>query len=165
MVRSPSWVNADPVEHEAAAHGWWRAADGYWYPPDARPGELWQGEVRGPHGEHPPGPGWWLASNYQWYPPDARPGEVWGTPVAGVSRESRAGATAQWDGRSANRNDAAMLAAGGLVLIILGIVLLSALERLSPGAGAWMRLAAWLPVGVGSSLTLLGAMRYLEPAK
>ena len=65
-----------------AAQGWWRASDGYWYPSDARPGEMWTGQVRGPHGERPPGPGWWLASDYQWYPPDAQPGEVWGDPIA-----------------------------------------------------------------------------------
>ena len=65
-----------------AAQGWWRASDGYWYPSDARPGEMWTGQVRGPHGERPPGPGWWLASDYQWYPPDARPGELWDDPIA-----------------------------------------------------------------------------------
>lgn len=64
--------------------GWWRASDGYWYPPEARPDAPWHGPARGPHGEDPPGPGWWLASDYQWYPPDAKPGEVWAEPVAVV---------------------------------------------------------------------------------
>ena len=155
-----------------AAQGWWQAADGYWYPPQARPGQLWQGDVIGPHGEQPPGPGWWLASDYQWYPPDARPGEYWRDPVAATGTRLRPAATAPapMPARtmtviSSGRNDAALIAAAGLVLIILGVVLLTAVRALYPDATTALRLMAWLPVGAGSSVILIGAMRYLGMAE
>ena len=34
-----------------------------------------------------------------------------------------------------------------------------------PEAGTAVRLLAWSPVAVGSAVTLLGALRYLEPAR
>lgn len=175
----------EPVKREAAAQGWWRAADGYWYPPEARPGQLWKGEVIGPHGEEPPGPGWWLASDYQWYPPDAKPGELWRDPVAkfddgdqpaaGRGGKAVKTATAPAGARQGarpstvpagpDRSDAALMTASGLVLIILGIALLAAIRAFAPDASTLVRLLAWLPVAVGSSVTLIGAVRYLGLAK
>ncbi|MFN0027893.1 MAG: hypothetical protein ACKV2O_12050 [Acidimicrobiales bacterium] len=171
------------------AQGWWRAADGFWYPPQARPGQLWMGEVRGPHGETPPGPGWWMANDYRWYPPEARPGELWEAPPsfrgipafqegseaatsledlhpefafseepAGLSA-ARAEAGSQ-PGRDA-KDEAALLTALGLLLIILGVVLLAGVRLQWPDASAALRLLAWVPVAAGSSLTLIGSTRYL----
>jgi len=147
------------------------------------------GQVRGPHGEKPPGPGWWLASDYQWYPPDARPGEMWGDPIArrdplGAGRPPRVPAAVRPErpvravrtarpepavavnrpGSVFARTDVA-LAMIGLLLIAVGVVLLATIRLRVPDAGTAVRLLAWSPVAVGSAVTLLGALRYLEPAR
>jgi len=143
------------------------------------------GQVRGPHGEKPPGPGWWLASDYQWYPPDAQPGAVWGDPIARRDpvvtgraprvpgavrpprpvRPARPAATAAYRyGALFTRMDVA-LATIGLLLIAVGVVVLAAVRLQVPEAGTAVRLLAWSPVAVGSAVTLLGALRYLEPAR
>ncbi len=41
--------------------GWWFAADGRWYPPEAHPAA-----------QLPP-PGWWQGNDGRWYPPEAHP--------------------------------------------------------------------------------------------
>lgn len=147
------------------------------------------GEVRGPHGETPPGPGWWMANDYCWYPPEARPGELWEAPpslrgipadVAGSGsassdRDLRADvlcsgeradrstptADATWRPTRERKDEAALLTALGLMLIILGVVLLAGVRLQWPDASALVRLLAWVPVAAGSSLTLIGSMRYL----
>lgn len=186
MADSPPWANAAVVKREVA-QGWWRAADGFWYPPQARPGQLWMGEVRGPRGETPPGPGWWMASDYRWYPPEASPGQLWEAPpslrgipagAAPVSAEDVAEAEhwarsqqaeddrmPAWSSPSDRelKDDAALLTALGLLLIILGVVLLAGVRMRWPEASALIRLLAWAPVAAGSSLTLVGATRYLAP--
>lgn len=163
MAASPSWRNAAHVNRDVAP-GWWRASDGYWYPPEAKPGQLWQGEVMGPHGEQPPGPGWWLASDYQWYPPDARPGELWAEPVAGIPGRgalfsSAAAASANRavaDAKAAGR----ILGAAGAALIVLSVALMWAVRQYLPEAGDTTRLLAWLPMAIGSSVAIVGALRY-----
>lgn len=150
------------------------------------------GEVRGPHGEAPPGPGWWMANDYRWYPPEARPGELWEAPpsfrgipadLAGAGPAGIAGdrhldaapfggrvaqvtpanpaAVASWKPRRDSKDEAALLTALGLMLIILGVVLLAGVRLQWPDASALIRLLAWVPVAAGSSLTLIGSMRYL----
>lgn len=140
--------------------GWWRASDGYWYPPEARPGQLWQGRVIGPHGEEPPGPGWWLASDYQWYPPDARPGELWTDPVAGAPGRPRQAAVvaerAAADAKAAGR----VLGVAGAALIVVSVLLMWAVRQYLPEAGDTPRLLAWLPMAIGSSVAIVGALRY-----
>jgi len=182
MVRSPVAMNPDPMTGDSE-QGWWRASDGYWYPAEARPGQLWTGKVIGPHGEEPPGPGWWLASDYQWYPPDARPGELWLDPVAsgsgrraerltsglaaGMTRTSSGATPATVPGAAPatfGRRDL-LLAATGVLLIVIGVVLLALVRARTPEVGTAMRLLAWSPVAVGSSVTLIGAMRYLGPTR
>ncbi len=152
------------------AQGWWRAADGYWYPPEARPGQLWQGKVIGPHGEEPPGPGWWLASDYQWYPPDARPGELWVDPIAGTpvgpmagevrrNRSDLPGRTVP-AARAPRSADARGLLAAGAVLMVISGALMWSVRQYVPDATDGLRLFAWLPMVIGSSVALVGAMRY-----
>lgn len=140
--------------------GWWRASDGYWYPPEARPGQLWQGRVIGPHGEEPPGPGWWLASDYQWYPPDARPGQLWADPVAGAPGRPRQSAVmaehAAADAKAAGR----VLGVAGAALIVVSVALMWAVRQYLPTAGDTARLLAWLPMAIGSSVAIVGALRY-----
>ena len=169
MASSPIGANAARVKSDSTAQGWWRAADGYWYPPQARPGQLWKGEVRGPDGEVPPGPGWWMANDYRWYPPEARPGELWSDPTARtagvpVRRGRDEVAPARTPVVAAAQNQAALLAALGLLLIIFGIVLLAGIQMLWPQTSAGLRLLAWMPVAIGSSVTLVGSMRYLGVA-
>ncbi len=160
MAASPPSMNAARVEGDVA-QGWWRAADGYWYPPEARPGQLWHGAVLGPHGEQPPGPGWWLASDYQWYPPAARPGELWADPIAGVPggvpRVARPVNAIQ------PRRDAALVfLLSGIALIVASVALMYGVQRWVADAGDAVRLAAWSPMAVGSAITLIGAMRYFD---
>ncbi len=177
MVTPPLRVNPGLMADELEL-GWWRASDGYWYPAEARPGELWTGVVRGPRGEQPPGPGWWLASDYQWYPPDARPGELWLDPVAAdrSGRRSPYAGQAGYAGRSGatGPRSAAVVGTGrgrrsrdvfviglGVALIVVGIAILAVVKAYLPDAGTSWRLAAWSPVAVGSSVTLIGAVRHL----
>ncbi len=161
MVASPARRNPGDVNRDVAP-GWWRASDGYWYPPEAKPGQLWQGKVIGPHGEEPPGPGWWLASDYQWYPPDARPGELWAEPVAGIPGRLTAPAApllstrAMADAKAAGR----ILGAAGGAMIVLSVALMWAVRHYLPEAGDTTRLLAWLPMAVGSSVAIVGALRY-----
>ncbi len=156
--------------------GWWRASDGYGYPSDAQPGELWTGSVRGPHGEAPPGPGWWLASDYQWYPPDARPGELWPDLVL-APRVTLRPASVPPQAESCPSHELVPVAPAlevrvppvssrfilglGVALIVVGVALLAAVKAYFPEASTALRLVAWSPVAVGSSVTLVGAVRHL----
>ncbi len=168
MVTPSFRVNPGSMADELEL-GWWRASDGYWYPAEARPGELWTGIVRGPRGEQPPGPGWWLASDYQWYPPDARPGELWHDLVAANTRERHRGhpganapSPAAVPGPAGGRvNPDVFLISLGVALIVLGVAILAVIKAYLPDAGTAWRLAAWSPVAVGSSVTLIGAVRRL----
>ena len=169
MVTPPFRVNPGPMADELEL-GWWRASDGYWYPAEARPGELWTGVVRGPRGEQPPGPGWWLASDYQWYPPDARPGELWYDPVAadrrghhpaGLGAATRPATAATAGPMRGGLSRDVFVIGLGVALIVLGIAVLAVVKAYLPDAGTAWRLAAWSPVAVGSSVTLIGAVRHL----
>jgi hypothetical protein len=180
---------ANPMDTKAG-NGWWQASDGYWYPPEARPDVLWQGEACGPHGEQPPGPGWWLASDYQWYPPDAKPGEAWADPVAVVPGEGRpgrsrtpfatvravpmptepgeagagGGAAVSSAARSGGRIDDIAQTAG--LDVVKGLVAIFAgmlvLAATKGLSGSWDRvgLVGWLPIAAGFVFVALGAVRF-----
>ena len=102
-------------------------------------------------------------------PPEARPGELWSDPTARtagvpVRRSRDEVAPARTPVVAAAQNEAALLTALGLVLIIFGIVLLAGIQMLWPQTSAGLRLLAWTPVAIGSSVTLVGSMRYLGAA-
>ncbi len=123
-----------------------------------------------------------MANDYRWYPPEARPGELWeappsfrGIPAAMTDAEAFTSVgegfeselaptdstTPGWRPGRDSKDEAALLTALGLMLIILGVVLLAGVRLQWPEASAMIRLLAWAPVAAGSSLTLIGSMRYL----
>lgn len=51
--------------------GWWRGADGKWYPPMQPAAATWPAPVPQPQpvAQVPPAPGWWQAADGGWHPP------------------------------------------------------------------------------------------------